>query len=92
MLCGLSLMFLYVWGRVDVGVKGYELDRLAKKKVELVHDRDLLQLRLSRLTSPERIAHEAGKLGMRAPTPGQIVLVALPSFPAGDGSKGNTPP
>lgn len=92
-VCGLSLMFLfYVWGKVDGVRVGYELDQLTKRKVLLEQEHDVLQLRLSQLTSPERIARlAAGRFGMRVPTPGQIVLVTPPGFSTGDGVEGDTP-
>ncbi|MEC4673916.1 MAG: cell division protein FtsL [Nitrospirota bacterium] len=75
----MSLVFLfYVWGKVDLVRVGYELDVLSNKKAGLQREHDQLQLDLSRLTAPNRIAFEAGeKLGLTAPKPEQVVLVSV---------------
>ena len=75
----MSLVFLlYVWGKVDLVRVGYQLDELSTKKEALQREHDQLQLNLSRLTAPKRIALEAGKrLGLMAPGPEQIVLVTV---------------
>lgn len=75
-LIGLSLVLVFVWERVDVVRVGYQVERLKAQKVMLERERDELQVKLSALTSPERIAKVATeKLGMILPERGQIVLV-----------------
>lgn len=73
---GLALVLVFVWERVDVVRVGYQVERLKAQKVMLERERDELQVKLSALTSPERIAKVATeKLGMVPPERGQIVLV-----------------
>ena len=89
----MSLVFLlYVWGNVDLFRVGYELDVLSKRKAVLQREHDRLQLDLSRLTAPNRIALEAGeKLGLTAPKPGQVVLVSVEvSEPSNGSGPGHT--
>ena len=75
----MSLVFLlYVWAKVDLFRVGYQLEGLSNKKATLQRKHDQLQLNLSRLTAPNRIAFEAGeRLGLMAPRPEQIVLVSV---------------
>lgn len=83
----MSLVFLfYVWGKVDLVRVGYELDVLSSQKAGLQREHDQLQLDLSRLTAPDRIAFEAGeRLGLTAPQPEQVVFVSVggPDTPNG---------
>lgn len=75
-LVGLSLVLTFVWERVDVVRVGYQVERLKMQKVALERERDELQVKLSALTSPERIAKMATeKLGLAPPERGQVVLV-----------------
>ncbi|MGQ0809721.1 MAG: cell division protein FtsL [Nitrospiraceae bacterium] len=72
----MALVLLFVWERVDIVRLGYHIERLKAQKVLLDRERDELQVRLSALTSPERIARTATeKLGMVSPQQGQVVLV-----------------
>lgn len=75
-LAVLSLLLLYVWERVDVVRVGYQVERLKSKKVLAQREGDELRVKVSALTSPERIAKAATeKLGMGPPHQGQIILV-----------------
>ena len=81
-----TMILLFVWERVDVVRLGYQIERLKSQKVLLERERDELRVRLSSLTSPERIARTATeRLNMVLPEKGQIVLVHLepeaPSLP-----------
>ena len=74
----LSLLLLSVWERVDVVQVGYRIEHLKAKKLVLERERDELRVKVSGLTSPERIAKVATeKLGMAPPQPGQVKLVRL---------------
>ncbi|SLM47898.1 conserved protein of unknown function [Nitrospira japonica] len=76
MLLGLALVFLFVWERVDVVRLGYQIERLKAQKVLLVRERDQLQVKVSTLAAPERIARVATeKLGLLPPQQGQVFLV-----------------
>ncbi len=75
-LAGLSLVFVFVWERVDVVRLGYQIERLKAQKVLLERERDLLQVKHSALTAPERIAKVATeKLGLVPPQQGQVFMV-----------------
>lgn len=77
-LAVLSVLLLYVWERVDVVQVGYHIEQLRSKKVALERERDELRLKVSTLTSPDRIAKAATeKLGMLPPQQGQVRLVRL---------------
>jgi len=79
-LAVMSLLLLYVWERVEVVRVGYQIERLKSQKVTLQRERDELQVKVSGLTSPERIARVAkDQLGMTPPQHGQVVLVRLES-------------
>ena len=83
-IAAMALLLLYVWERVEIVRIGYQVERLKVKKVALERERDELQVKLSALTSPERIARVAtGKLGLVPPERGQVILVNLkPEAPA----------
>lgn len=77
-LAVLSVLLLYVWERVEVVQVGYHIEQLKSKKVALERERDELRLKVSMLTSPDRLAKAATeKLGMLAPQQGQVRLVRL---------------
>lgn len=78
----MGLLLLYVWERVEVVRVGYQIERLKTQRVALQRERDELQVKLSAITSPERIARVAKeKLGMSPPQQGQVVLVRVePSY------------
>ncbi|MDQ6734086.1 MAG: cell division protein FtsL [Nitrospirota bacterium] len=81
-LAVLSVLLLYVWERVDVVQVGYHIEQLKSKKVSLERERDELRLKVSTLTSPDRIAKAATeKLGMLPPQQGQVRLVRLEPEP-----------
>lgn len=79
-----SLVLLFVWERVDIVRIGYHIERLKAQKVLLERERDELQVKLSGLTAPERIARLASdKLGMLQPEKGQVVVINFePETPA----------
>jgi cell division protein FtsL len=74
----LALLLLYVSERVGVVKIGYDIEKLKTQKVKLERERDELQVKLSALTAPDRIAKVAiDTLGMIPPRQGQIVMVRL---------------
>lgn len=84
----MSLLLLYVWERVELVRIGYQIERLKKERVVLERERDELRVKVSALTSPERIARAATEqLGMVPPQRGQVVLVRIPSD---EGPSGNS--
>jgi len=75
-LAGLCLVFVFVWERVDVVRLGYQIERLKTQKVLLERERDQLQVKVSALSAPERIAKVATeKLGLVPPQQGQVFMV-----------------
>ena len=73
-----AMILLFVWERVDIVRLGYHIERLKTQKVLLERERDELRVRLSSLTSPERIARLATeRLNMVLPEKGQIIVVHL---------------
>lgn len=76
----MSLLLLYVWERVELVRIGYQIERLKKERVALERERDELRVRVSTMTSPERIARVATeRLSMAPPQRGQVVLVRVPA-------------
>jgi cell division protein FtsL len=77
-----AMILLFVWERVDIVRLGYHIERLKSQKIALERERDELRVRLTSLTSPERIARAATeKLNMMLPEKGQVILVHLDSEP-----------
>ena len=73
---GLCLVFVFVWERVDVVRLGYSIERLKMQKTLLERERDQLQVKVSALTAPERIARVAtDKLGLFPPQQGQLFII-----------------
>jgi cell division protein FtsL len=78
-VAGVLLVFVFVWERVDVVRLGYQIERLKTQKILLERERDQLQVKVSALTAPERIAKVATeKLGLTPPQQGQVLMVHLP--------------
>lgn len=77
-VAAMGLLLLYVWERVEIVRIGYQIEQLKVKKVAFERERDELQVKLSALTSPERIARVATeKLGLIPPQRGQVILVNI---------------
>ena len=78
-VAGVLLVFVFVWERVDVVRLGYQIERLKTQKILLERERDQLQVKVSALAAPERIAKVAiEKLGLIPPQQGQVLMVHLP--------------
>lgn len=76
MIAGMTLVFVFVWERVDVVRVGYQIERLKAQKILLERERDQLQVKFSVLSAPERIAKVATeKLGLIPPQQGQVFMV-----------------
>ncbi len=84
-LAVISVLLLYVWQRVDLVRVGYDIQQLKARQTALQRENHELRVKVSALTSPERIARLASeKLNMRQPQPGEVVLVSLnPRVPTG---------
>jgi cell division protein FtsL len=69
-------LLVYVAERVDIVRLGYQIERLKTERAALQRERDELRVKVSKLSSPERIAHLAtDRLGMMPPSKDQVVLV-----------------
>ncbi len=84
-LAVISVLLLYVWQRVDLVRVGYDIQQLKARQTVLQRENHELRVKVSALTSPERIARLAStQLNMRQPQPGEVVLVSLnPKAPTG---------
>ena len=94
-MCLGIMILLGVWCLLYVGVKmdmwrlGYEIGNLENKRVVLKRERESLQVQLSRLTDPQRIAGRAHReLGFIVPQEGQIVMVSLDTVPPSESEGG----
>lgn len=69
-------LLVYVAERVDIVRLGYQIERLKTERAALQRERDELRVKVSKLSSPERIAHLAtDRLGMTPPSKDQVVFV-----------------
>ncbi|MDH4192756.1 MAG: septum formation initiator family protein [Nitrospirota bacterium] len=91
------MIMLGVWCLVYVGVKidmwrlGYAIEDLETQRAALKKQQEGLQVRLSELTDPQRVAQRAqSQLGFIVPQEGQIVMVSLDTLPHSE-SGGNSP-
>ena len=82
------MIMLGVWCLVYVGVKidmwrlGYAIEDLETQRAALKKQQEGLQVSLSELTDPQRVAQRAhNQLGLIVPQEGQIVMVSLESLP-----------
>jgi cell division protein FtsL len=82
---------LYVGVKIDMWRLGYAIEDLETQRAVLKKQQEGLQVRLSELTDPQRVAQRAqSQLGLIVPQEGQIVMVSLDSLPHPD-SGGDSP-
>lgn len=75
-IAGVCLVFVFVWERVDMVRLGYSIEHLKAQKTLLERERDQLQVKVSALTAPERIARVATeKLGLFPAQQGQLFII-----------------
>lgn len=76
MVLVLCLSLIYVWTRISVVQKGYEVSRLSKEVEDLIRDKNRLEAEVVRLKSPARLEKIASrKFGMRLPLGEEIIFV-----------------
>jgi hypothetical protein len=63
---------LVVWVRMAQLQGGYELYRLQRQKVRLLQERSQLEVAVSALKRPDRLALESARLGLQAPRADQV--------------------
>ncbi|WP_447969315.1 cell division protein FtsL [Nitrospira sp. M1] len=79
-----AIGLLYVWMRVDLLRVGHDIEQLKQQELTLEHRQEALQLQLSQLTAPQKIAKAAKEqFQLKMPDPGQIVMVASETAMAG---------
>lgn len=82
---------LYVGVKIDMWRLGYAIEDLETQRAGLQKQQEVLQVRLSELTDPQRVAQRAqSQLGLIVPQEGQIVMVSLDMLPHSK-SNGNSP-
>lgn len=82
---------LYVGVKIDMWRLGYAIEELETQRAEFKKQQEGLQVRLSQLTDPQRVARQAeSQLGLTVAQEGQIVMVSLDPMPHSE-SGGNYP-
>jgi cell division protein FtsL len=82
---------LYVGVKIDMWRLGYAIEELETQRAVFKKQQESLQVRLSQLTDPQRVAQRAqNQLGLTVPKEGQIVMVSLDTLPLPE-SDGNLP-
>jgi cell division protein FtsL len=73
---------LYVGVKIDMWRLGYAIEDLETQRAVLKKQQEGLQVRLSELTDPQRVAQRAQRqLGLIVPQEGQVVMVSLDRLP-----------
>jgi cell division protein FtsL len=76
MLVFLCMALVYVWTRISVVQKGYEVSRLHNDAMVLTEQKSRLEAEVMKLKSPARLeAIARDKLGMRLPNGSEIVFI-----------------
>ena len=79
---------VYVGFELDMWRLGYEIEELEGQRTVLKKQQALLQVRLSELTDPQKIARRAkDELHLIVPQQGQVVVVSLASNPSTEAEK-----
>ncbi len=77
----LTVLILYVGGKVSIVRLGYRIDALDREKKELERVNRSLRIEASSLSSPARLEEIAGRMGMSRPPKENIVIVRRRSGP-----------
>lgn len=73
----LLLLFFYVYQRIQIFQLGYKIRNIEKKLGVFEKDNAFLQLKISGLMSPERIAKEVRRLGLDLVPPKERQIVRV---------------
>ncbi len=65
----------YVWSNLEGTQIGYDVSRLKGEELRLKELNKKLRLELARLKSPQYLEDEARSLGLKPPSPAQIVVL-----------------
>jgi hypothetical protein len=72
----LAIMLLHAWAGLEVGRLGYVLSTSQRLSQNLERRRDELIVEYTAATAPQRLEEAAqARLGLRAPQPGQVVVL-----------------
>lgn len=81
---------LYVGVKIDMWRLGYDMEDLEKQRTVLRKEQEMLQVQLSKLTDPQKIARRANKqLGLIVPEEGQVVMISLDSNSTSESDNGS---
>ncbi|RLC29788.1 MAG: hypothetical protein DRH37_06790 [Deltaproteobacteria bacterium] len=81
LLAGLILLLFmgsgisYVWSNFEMTQRGYDISELRTEEMRLLDKNRKLRLELAILESPQNLETLAHKLGLRQPTPDQIIVL-----------------
>ena len=81
LLVGVMLLLLmgsgisHVWSSFEVTQKGYDISQLKNKEMKLMETNRKLRLELAILKSPHNLESLANKLGLKQPSPEQIIVL-----------------
>lgn len=73
----LLLIMSYLWINIECVKAGYEIDKLKKKKAEIMNENKILHIEVSRLGSLERIENIARK-DLELVTPDKFEVIMMP--------------
>ncbi len=65
----------HVWSNFEMTQRGYDISQLKNEERKLMDISRKLKLDLAILKSPQKLEARAKKLGLRQPTPGQIIVL-----------------
>jgi len=65
----------HVWSNFEMTQRGYDISQLKNEERKLMDINRKLRLDLAILKSPQNLEANAKKLGLRQPTPGQIIVL-----------------
>ena len=79
------LVFIYLWGRIEIVNKGYEIEGYIAKRNDLEKINKKLKSEIASFTSLVRVEKRAvNELGLSKPEPGQIIMLKINHSPKGD--------
>jgi cell division protein FtsL len=65
----------HVWSNFEMTQKGYDISQLKNEEMKLMDINRKLRLELAILKSPQNIESLANKLGLKQPSPEQIIVL-----------------
>ncbi len=65
----------HVWSNFEATQKGYDISQLKNEEMRLMDVNRKLRLELAILKSPQKLETLAAKLGLRQPSPDQIIVL-----------------